>query len=46
MARVYHSGELSVQERAGVREMADRIGRSIRTTIPPTAWSSCVVSLW
>ena len=39
MARVYHPGELSVQERAGVREMADRIGRSIGTTIPPAAWN-------
>ena len=39
MARVYHPGERSVQERAGVREMADRIGRSIGTTIPPTAWN-------
>ena len=39
MARVYHPGERSVQERAGVREMADRIGRSVGTTIPPTAWN-------
>jgi uncharacterized protein len=37
MASVYHPGELSVQERAGVREMADRIGRSIRSTIPLAA---------
>jgi uncharacterized protein len=37
MAPVYHPGERSVQERAGVREMADRIGRSIGTTIPPPA---------
>jgi uncharacterized protein len=37
MASAYHSGELSVQARAGVREMADRIGRSIRPTIPPAA---------
>jgi uncharacterized protein len=37
MAPVYHPGELSVQERAGVREMADRIGRSIGSTIPPAA---------
>src|SRR5262245_6206438 len=37
MAFRYHSGELSVQERAGVREMADRIGRSIGSTIPPRA---------
>ena len=39
MASVYHPGELSVQERAGVREMAARIGRSIGTTIPPAAWN-------
>jgi predicted pyridoxine 5'-phosphate oxidase superfamily flavin-nucleotide-binding protein len=37
MASAYHSGELSVQARAGVREMADRIGRSIRPIIPPAA---------
>jgi len=37
MASVYHPGELSIQERAGVRVMADRIGRSIGSTIPPTA---------
>jgi uncharacterized protein len=37
MASVYHPGERSVQERAGVREMADRIGRSIGSTIPPAA---------
>jgi len=39
MAPVYHPGELLVQERAGVREMAARIGRSIGTTIPPAAWN-------
>lgn len=37
MASVYHPGELAVQARAGVREMADRIGRSIASTIPPAA---------
>ncbi|HEU0007536.1 MAG TPA: pyridoxamine 5'-phosphate oxidase family protein [Terriglobia bacterium] len=37
MASMYHTGELSVQERAGVREMAARIGRSIGYTIPPAA---------
>lgn len=37
MAVVYHPGELSVQERAGVRGMAERIGRSIGSTIPPAA---------
>ena len=39
MAPAYHPGELSVQERAGVREMAARIGRSIGATIPPVAWN-------
>jgi uncharacterized protein len=39
MAPVYHPGELSVQERAGVREMAARIGRSIGSAIPPAAWN-------
>jgi predicted pyridoxine 5'-phosphate oxidase superfamily flavin-nucleotide-binding protein len=33
----YHPGEIEVQERAGVREGADRIGRSIHSTIPPIA---------
>jgi predicted pyridoxine 5'-phosphate oxidase superfamily flavin-nucleotide-binding protein len=37
MASVYHPGELSVQARAGVLKMADRIGRSIRSTIPLAA---------
>src|SRR5262245_27856094 len=37
MASVYHPGELAVQERAGVREMADRIGKSIRSSIPLAA---------
>jgi predicted pyridoxine 5'-phosphate oxidase superfamily flavin-nucleotide-binding protein len=34
MASTYHSGELAVQAKAGVRESADRIGRSIASTIP------------
>jgi len=33
----YHKGELSVQKKAGVQEMASRIGRSIRSTIPEIA---------
>ena len=36
-ASTYHPGELSVQKQAGVRQMADRIGRSIRSAIPPAA---------
>jgi len=34
---VYHDGERRVQERAGVRELAARIGRSIHPTIPDRA---------
>jgi uncharacterized protein len=37
MTSAYHPGELSVQRRAGVREMAERVGRSIGSTIPPAA---------
>ena len=33
----YHEGELEVQGRAGVREMAARIGRGIGSTVPPVA---------
>ncbi len=33
----YHEGELAVQERAGVSEMARRIGRIVRAEIPPVA---------
>lgn len=34
---VYHEGELAVQDRAGVRDMASRIGRGIRTDVPDAA---------
>ncbi|MDQ3650770.1 MAG: pyridoxamine 5'-phosphate oxidase family protein [Acidobacteriota bacterium] len=37
MKAIYHAGELAVQEQAGVSEMAARVGRSIRPTIPPAA---------
>ena len=37
MKQIYHEGELSVQAQAGVREMASRVGRSIRPHIPPAA---------
>ncbi|HEY8562734.1 MAG TPA: pyridoxamine 5'-phosphate oxidase family protein [Pyrinomonadaceae bacterium] len=33
----FHEGELFVQERAGVRKQASRIGASIHSTIPPLA---------
>jgi predicted pyridoxine 5'-phosphate oxidase superfamily flavin-nucleotide-binding protein len=32
---VYHRGEVTVQEQAGVRPLAERNGRSIHRTIPP-----------
>jgi predicted pyridoxine 5'-phosphate oxidase superfamily flavin-nucleotide-binding protein len=34
---MYHAGELEAQERAGVRDLAGRVGRIIRPTIPPAA---------
>jgi predicted pyridoxine 5'-phosphate oxidase superfamily flavin-nucleotide-binding protein len=37
MKPIYHEGELAVQAQAGVREMASRIGKSIRSTIPLAA---------
>lgn len=37
MTSVYHAGELTMQARAGVQEMASRIGRSIGSTIPLAA---------
>ena len=33
----YHEGELAVQERAGVSDMARRIARGVRAEIPPVA---------
>ena len=37
MSAKYHPEEIEVQERAGVRSMAERVGNSIHSTIPPTA---------
>ncbi len=37
MATIYHPGELSVQTRAGRRDMANRVGKSIRAAVPPSA---------
>jgi len=34
---VFHAGEIEVQRRAGVDQMATRVGRSIRREIPPAA---------
>lgn len=37
MAAIYHAGELAVQDRAGVRATAARVGRGIRPVIPHAA---------
>ncbi len=37
MTRRYHPGEVAVQERAGVFEMARRVGGMIHASIPPAA---------
>jgi uncharacterized protein len=36
-AHPFHAGERAVQTRAGVRDLAERVGRSIRPTLPPPA---------
>ena len=37
MSPVFHSGELAVQARAVQRDLADRVGKSIGSAIPPAA---------
>ncbi|AIR98408.1 pyridoxamine 5'-phosphate oxidase family protein [Streptomyces glaucescens] len=37
MSGVYHAGSLAVQERVGVRDLADHVGRSIGSGIKPVA---------
>ena len=37
MSAKHHPGEIEVQERAGVRPMAERVGNSIHSTIPQAA---------
>src|SRR5262245_61856849 len=37
MGSIYHSGELEVQERAGVRVVASRMEKGIHSSIPPAA---------
>ncbi len=37
MSRGYHDGEMQAQRRAGVRDLAERVGRIIRPTIPAAA---------
>lgn len=34
---MYHSGEIEAQQRAGVRDLAERVGRIIGPTVPPAA---------
>lgn len=34
---MYHAGEIEAQQRAGVRDLAERVGRIIGSTIPPAA---------
>lgn len=34
---IFHAGERAVQDRAGARALADRVGRSIRAALPPMA---------
>jgi predicted pyridoxine 5'-phosphate oxidase superfamily flavin-nucleotide-binding protein len=35
VSSVFHEGELAVQERAGSRDMAAKVGHGIRTAVPP-----------
>lgn len=37
MASIYHPGEIAVQARAGSRELSKRVGKSIRSVMPPIA---------
>lgn len=37
MGTIYHAGEIAVQARAGVQEMAQRIGKGIKPSLPPVA---------
>jgi predicted pyridoxine 5'-phosphate oxidase superfamily flavin-nucleotide-binding protein len=37
MAYAFHSGELGLQTRAGVREIADRVARAIHSSVPEAA---------
>jgi predicted pyridoxine 5'-phosphate oxidase superfamily flavin-nucleotide-binding protein len=37
MDSIYHAGELAVQARAGAQEMAQRVGKGIKPTLPPVA---------
>jgi predicted pyridoxine 5'-phosphate oxidase superfamily flavin-nucleotide-binding protein len=43
---VFHEGERAVQARAGVRDMAERVGRSIRRDMPPAAQAFLAERRW
>jgi uncharacterized protein len=43
---VFHDGERAVQRLAGVTELADRVGRSIRREIPPAARAFLAERRW
>jgi len=45
-SEVFHEGERAVQARAGVSELAERIGRSIRRDIPPAAQAFLADRRW
>ena len=45
-SEVFHEGERAVQARAGVSALAERIGRSIRRDIPPTAQAFLAERRW
>jgi predicted pyridoxine 5'-phosphate oxidase superfamily flavin-nucleotide-binding protein len=42
----FHAGERAVQARAGVRELAERVGRSIRGVMPPVAQAFLAEQRW
>ncbi len=43
---VFHDGERAVQRRAGVAQLADRVGRSIRRELPPAAQAFLAERRW
>lgn len=45
-ANPFHAGERAVQARAGVRDMAERVGRSIRGVMPPAAQAFLAERRW
>lgn len=45
-SRVFHDGEQAVQRLAGVAELAERVGRSIRSEMPPAAQAFLAERRW